>query len=89
MGFVVEGRPLGQGQLPLRSTLARIFAEGRCESAILESWTPPQATRQATEQVERTWAELGLAQLSHWIAELVAGRGAPDPAPSAPVVDAD
>ncbi len=77
MGFVVEGRPLGRGQLPLFGTLARVFAEGRCESAILENWTPPQARRRTTCEVERASAELGLQQLRAWIAQLEGGQPAP------------
>lgn len=43
MGFTVEGRALGRGQLALREAIARVAAEsgGRCRTVVLESWTPP------------------------------------------------
>ena len=57
MGFTVTGRPAGRGMLDvpaLRDTIAR---HGRCRSAILETWTPPEPTIAATLAKERRWAE--------------------------------
>ena len=41
MGFLVEGRPAGQGRLDLPWLLRRIAEAGRDPNAILELWTPP------------------------------------------------
>ncbi|MBA3891675.1 MAG: TIM barrel protein, partial [Gemmatimonadaceae bacterium] len=48
MGFIVEGRPLGQGQLPLAETIDRVHHHGRCTSVILEAWTSPVETMEET-----------------------------------------
>jgi sugar phosphate isomerase/epimerase len=54
MGFVVEGKPLGKGMLPLGELLKKVSS--RCRSAILEQWTPPEATIEATIRKEADWA---------------------------------
>ena len=54
MGFTIEGRPLGQGQLPLAWMLEQLGP--RCQSAILESWTPPEKTLEKTMAKEAQWA---------------------------------
>jgi len=54
MGFTIEGRPAGQGQLPLGWILDQLGPQ--CESAILESWTPPESGIEATMAKEQAWA---------------------------------
>jgi sugar phosphate isomerase/epimerase len=54
MGFSIEGRPAGQGQLPLEWMLEQVGP--RCRSAILEQWTPPEATIEASMAKEQAWA---------------------------------
>lgn len=54
MGFTIEGRPVGQGQLPLRWMLEQLGPA--CQSAILESWTPPEASIMDTMRKEERWA---------------------------------
>lgn len=54
MGFVIEGKPLGKGMLPLDELLAKV--NPNCRSAILEQWTPPEATIEATIRKEADWA---------------------------------
>jgi sugar phosphate isomerase/epimerase len=54
MGFVIEGVPLGCGMLPVAELLTKVSP--RCQSAILEQWTPPEPTIQETIQKERNWA---------------------------------
>jgi hypothetical protein len=57
MGFTVEGRPAGKGQLNL-PWLVESFAALRIEpSVILESWTPQQKTLQETIMLEEAWAK--------------------------------
>jgi sugar phosphate isomerase/epimerase len=54
MGFTIEGRPVGQGQLPVGWMLEQLGP--RCRSAILESWTPPEETLERTIAKEARWA---------------------------------
>ena len=60
MGFVVEGRPLGQGQLPIAETIERVRRHGRCATVILEAWTPPAATLHETIAQEFAGAEASI-----------------------------
>jgi 3-oxoisoapionate decarboxylase len=54
MGFSIEGRPVGQGQLPLGWLMDQLGP--RCHSAILESWTPPGTSIGQTVKKEQAWA---------------------------------
>jgi len=60
MGFVVTGRPAGQGMLRVPWLLEEVRKHGRCQSAILELWTPPADTIEATIAREAAWAEESL-----------------------------
>lgn len=55
MGFVIEGVPLGKGMLPVAELISKVSP--RCQSAILEQWTPPEPTIQETIRKENEWAE--------------------------------
>jgi sugar phosphate isomerase/epimerase len=63
MGFMVEGRPAGQGQLGVAALLQRLAAArrevpgGHELSAILELWTPPEPTLELTIEKEQCWAQ--------------------------------
>lgn len=63
MGFVIEGRPAGQGRLDVPRLLSQLRTAGRDPDAILELWTPPEATLTATMAKERRWAEESIAYL--------------------------
>jgi sugar phosphate isomerase/epimerase len=63
MGFVVEGTPAGQGMLDVRWLLEEVRGHGRCESAILELWTPPESDPEKTIVKEARWAEESLRYL--------------------------
>lgn len=65
MGFRVEGRPAGQGQLDIPWILARLGP--RCQSAILEQWPPEQASREETIRMEQAWAAQSIRALRGWI----------------------
>ena len=54
MGFVIEGKPLGKGMLPLAELVKKVSP--LCQSAILEQWTPPEQTIEATIKKEKDWA---------------------------------
>lgn len=61
MGFVIEGVPLGKGMLPVTELIS--IVSPRCQSAILEQWTPPEPTIQETILKERQWAEESISFL--------------------------
>jgi len=54
MGFIIEGKPLGKGMLPVKELISKVST--RCQSAILEQWTPPEPTIQETIIKEKNWA---------------------------------
>lgn len=56
MGLVIEGTPAGKGMLNIPELVAKIREKGRCESAILELWTPPEKTIAETIKKEEVWA---------------------------------
>ncbi len=57
MGFMVEGVPAGQGMLNIEWLKKEVAQKGNCESAILELWTPPEATLEETITKENQWVE--------------------------------
>lgn len=61
MGFVVEGCPLGEGMLPLKEIIEKVSS--KCQSAILEQWTPPEKTLEETVKKEAVWAEQSINYL--------------------------
>lgn len=56
MGFLMEGRPAGQGRLDLPWVLARLCAAGRDPDAVVEVWCPPLPTLDETIAEEDRWA---------------------------------
>jgi len=48
MGFLVEGRALGRGQLPIAEAIADVWAEGRCRSVLLETGRRPPRRKWAS-----------------------------------------
>ncbi len=56
MGFVVEGKPAGRGQLNIPWLLAVLDAAGVYANAILELWPPEQGTLEETIALEQAWA---------------------------------
>lgn len=54
MGFDIEGRPFGEGSLPLQWMLGQL--PEKCKTAILEQWMPPEKTIQETLAKEDDWA---------------------------------
>jgi sugar phosphate isomerase/epimerase len=63
MGFHVEGRPAGAGMLDVPAILRRLVATGRCATAALELWTPPEADTVSTIAKEAQWASRSLDYL--------------------------
>lgn len=56
MGFTVLGRPAGSGMLDVPELLQQLQPHGRCRSAILELWTPPEEDIEDTVKKEALWA---------------------------------
>jgi sugar phosphate isomerase/epimerase len=63
MGFVIEGRPAGKGMLNIRKTIENLTAMKKCNSAILELWTPPETGIEETVIKEDKWAEESIRYL--------------------------
>lgn len=57
MGLITEGRPAGNGMLDIPGLVNLISSYGRCNSGILELWTPPADSIEATIKKEESWAE--------------------------------
>ena len=67
MGFDVEGKPFGEGALPLEWMLEQL--SDRCKTAILEQWTPPEENLAVTIEKENDWAVRSIAHLRQFIKE--------------------
>jgi 3-oxoisoapionate decarboxylase len=63
MGFTVTGRPAGTGMLGLPELVRQLAPFKRCETAVLELWTPPEAQLEKTIAKEAAWAVQSLAFL--------------------------
>ncbi|MBN1999132.1 sugar phosphate isomerase/epimerase [candidate division KSB1 bacterium] len=61
MGFQIEGRPVGEGMLPLVWMLSKI--NKKCTSAILEQWVPPEKNTDSTIVKEDQWARKSIQNL--------------------------
>jgi len=57
MGLVIEGRPAGKGMLNIPDLINRVSETGKCNSAILELWTPPEPAIGQTIEKEEKWAQ--------------------------------
>jgi sugar phosphate isomerase/epimerase len=56
MGIIIEGAPAGSGMLNIAELIKILTEKGRCQSAILELWTPPEETIENTIRKEEAWA---------------------------------
>jgi len=65
MGFRVEGLPAGEGMLDIPWMLEQV--SDRCQSAILEQWTPPEGDLEDTIAKEDDWAKKSILFLKKWI----------------------
>lgn len=63
MGFVVTGRPAGQGRLDIPALLNAVPTHREDLTAVLELWTPPESQLQDTLAKERQWAVASAAFL--------------------------
>lgn len=69
MGFVVEGCPAGKGRLDVPWLLRSLRDAGRDVNAVLELWTPPAETIEATLRLEEEWAAESIRYLRTLIKE--------------------
>lgn len=69
MGFLVEGRPAGQGKLNIPWLLGQLKAHGRDPNAILEVWVPPEPTLEKTLLKEEEWVKASIRYLRALIVE--------------------
>lgn len=56
MGFIVEGTPVGKGFLNVPGLISKINTYNKCQSAIIELWTPPENKIEDTIKKEIEWA---------------------------------
>ena len=63
MGFTVEGRPAGSGSLNVPRLLDQLAPFNRCQTAVLELWTPPGPKLEDTMAKEEAWAVQSLQYL--------------------------
>ena len=73
-GFVIEGRPAGQGQLDIPHVLSALRGKGVQPNAILELWTPPQATLAGSLELENLWAAASIGYLRTLVPGVGPGR---------------
>jgi sugar phosphate isomerase/epimerase len=69
MGFRVEGRPAGRGQLKLPAILKSLGDAGVSPVAILELWPPEQSCLSETIGLEHAWARESVHYLRNYLAE--------------------
>lgn len=65
MGFLIVGRPAGEGMLNVPWLLDHVGE--RCQSAILEQWTPPEKKLEDTIVKEDVWARKSMLYLKDLI----------------------
>lgn len=63
MGFEIEGTPAGAGMLNIPWLLEQIENYGKCHTALLELWTPPEKNLNETLEKEARWADESIAYL--------------------------
>ena len=67
MGFVVEGRPVGQGQLDVPWVLAHVKQAERLCNTIIEQWPAAESSLEATIAKEAEWAAAGVGYMRQFI----------------------
>jgi sugar phosphate isomerase/epimerase len=66
-GFIVEGRPAGQGQLDIPSLLKQVQGFEKNVNVILELWPPPEPELSDSIAKEDLWARQSIEYLRRWI----------------------
>lgn len=63
MGIIIEGAPAGKGMLNIEELVGKLSLTGKCNSGILELWTPPESHIEKTILKENNWAEESIKYL--------------------------
>jgi sugar phosphate isomerase/epimerase len=63
MGIIIEGAPAGKGMLNIEELVGKLSSTGKCNSGILELWTPPESNIEKTILKENNWAEESIKYL--------------------------
>jgi 3-oxoisoapionate decarboxylase len=63
MGIIIEGSPAGKGMLNIKVLIDKLIILKRCDSAILEQWTPPETEIIDTIRKEERWANESIEYL--------------------------
>ncbi len=69
MGFTVQGRPAGTGQVDTPWLLQTLDAAGAQYNVILEVWPPEQKTLEETIDLEDEWVKASVPYLRTFIHE--------------------
>jgi sugar phosphate isomerase/epimerase len=69
MGFTIEGRPAGQGQLDIPALLSNLRAAGRNPNVVLELWPPAETSVAASIEKEAVWARESVRYLRRFLSE--------------------
>jgi 3-oxoisoapionate decarboxylase len=69
MGFIVEGRPAGKGQLDVPWLLNTLRSAGVSPSVILEVWPPEQKSLEETIALEDSWVRESVPYLRQFISD--------------------
>jgi len=67
MGFVIEGRPAGKGQMEIEWILSQLRSAGANPNAILELWPPEQSRLERTIALEHAWAKESIEYLRKYL----------------------
>jgi 3-oxoisoapionate decarboxylase len=68
LGFLVEGTPVGDGQLDVPALLRAVRGNGHDPNAIIELWMPPMPTWAETVAREQAWADQSFGVLRALVA---------------------
>ncbi len=63
LGFRIEGTPVGEGSVDVEGVVRRVRAANPRANVVIELWTPPQESLQATIALERRWLEQSVRYL--------------------------
>jgi len=67
IGHHITGRPLGEGKLDLTMVREALLASGSRPEVLLELWTDPASTIEATLAKEVDWIQLSVAKAKEWL----------------------
>ena len=67
MGIIIEGSPAGKGMLNISELVDKLCNTNKCQSAILELWTPPETKIEETILKEERWASESIEYLKNII----------------------